>query len=183
MSALTLADAKEHLNIPDSVSDAEIQTFINAAESAVAQRVGPLVSTSKTLRVRGGATALLVAPPVISLTSVTPVGGTALTVSDLVVDFAAGIIEYAPTTGFWFGQDWYDVVYDAGRAVCPPDLLMAVKLHLRDLWTTQRGKGGQLSTTAGSQLPPAGTFPGASRQFRPEVEALIASHVPMPGFA
>jgi hypothetical protein len=181
VSVLTLTAAKDHLNIPTSESDAEIQSFVDSAEAAVTVRVGPLEPVSTTARVAGGGQILLLpVTPAVALTSVTPADGTALSVADLYLDQGAGTVAY--TNGSPFFAYWYDVVYDAGRAQCPPDLLLAVKELLRDLWTTQRGKGGQLSTAA-SQLPPAGTFPGASLQFRPRVEALLAPHISPAGFA
>lgn len=181
MSVLTLAEAKAHLNITDSGSDAELQTFIDAAEAALAARVGPLGPVTTTARVAGGGrTLLLPVAPAVSITSVTPVGGTALTVGDLYLDQAGGAISYASNASF--SSYWYDVVYVAGRAVnaCPDDLLMADKELLRHMWTTQRPSGrfsSPLSDTA------ANTIPGAAYLFPFRVEALLAPYLPGIGFA
>jgi hypothetical protein len=173
MSVLTLAEAKAHLNIPDSDSDAELQTFIDAAEAALAARVGPLGPTTTTARVAGGRTLSLPVAPAVSITSVTPVGGTALTVGSLYLDKDAGVISYSYPSGLTFPYSWYDVVYVAGRAAnaCPDDLLMADKELLRHMWTTQRPSGGRFSS--GSSDSAANTIPGAAYLFPFRVEALL----------
>lgn len=180
MSVLTLAEAKAHLNITDSGSDAELQTFVDAAEAALAARVGPLGPVTTSARVAGGGrTLLLPVAPAVSITSVTPVGGTALTLSDLYLDQTGGTVAYISDSPFT--SYWYDVVYVAGRALnaCPDDLLMADKELLRHMWTTQRPSGRFASPLADTA---ANTIPGAAYLlFR--VEALLAPYLPGIGFA
>src|SRR5574337_1315530 len=79
MSVILLDEAKDHLNIPLEVvsDDSELGRFIARAESAMAQRTGPLVGTPVTQRVPGGEVLVLRHRAVLSLTSITPVGGTA----------------------------------------------------------------------------------------------------------
>lgn len=138
MSALTLADAKTYLNITAATWDTELQTFIDAAEAAIAQRVGPLSTTSLTKRVPGFGWSLhLPVYPAVSLTSVTPVGGSALTLSDFYLDPDVGAVSY--NNGSFFSSFAYDVVYTAGRSPVPADLLMKVKATLKFLWSSQRG--------------------------------------------
>src|SRR5512139_536424 len=181
MSVLTLAEAKAHLNITDSSSDAELQTFVDAAEAALAARVGPLGPVTTTARVSGGGrTLLLPVAPAVSITSVTPVGGTALTVGDLYLDKTGGAIAFtsdAPFTAYW-----YDVVYIAGRALnaCPDDLLMADKELLRHMWTTQRPNSRGASPLSDAA---ANTIPGAAYLLPFRVEALLAPYLPGLGFA
>ena len=182
MSVLTLAEAKAHLNITDAGSDAELQTFVDAAEAALAARVGPLGPVTTSARVAGGGrTLLLPVAPAVSITSVTPVGGTALTVGDLYLDKTGGAISYASDAAFT--SYWYDVVYVAGRAAnsCPDDLLMADKELLRHMWTTQRPSGGRFSSGAPDLA--ANTIPGAAYLFPFRVEALLAPYLPGIGFA
>lgn len=180
MSTVSLADAKAHLNIGVNTYDVELQAFIDAAEAVIAQRVGPLAATSVTARVRGG-NAELVLPvlPALSITSVTPVGGTALTASTLYLDTGSALVTYV--SGSPFASKSYDVVYQAGRTTLPADLRMAVLELVRHLWQTQRGSGtrpgGPLSDTA------ANTVPGAAYLLPFRVEALIAPHEIMAGFA
>lgn len=139
MSTVPLADVKAHLNITGTNDDTELQAVIDAAEAAIAKRVGPLAPTSVTVRVDGARAGLaLPVTPVVSLTSVTPVNGTALTVGDLYQ--ANGIITYP--TGLTFSAPYgYDVVYVAGYSTLPADLVLAVKEMCRHLWRSQRGSG------------------------------------------
>lgn len=116
---------------------------------------------------------VLPSPPVVSLTSVTPVGGSALTLVDLHLDAGAGVVTY-DLGGWWFGSPFYDVVYESGRESVPDDLLLAVKELVRHLWSTsQRGgsrrPGSEAMASAGFLLPYA-------------VESLIEKHL-QPGFA
>lgn len=145
MSVLTLADAKIHLNINVSTTDVELQAFIDAAESAIAAKVGPLSVTAGTDRVRGaGKELILPRAPVVAVTAITPVGGSALDLSSVVVDYRAGIIAYVAATQYNFARfplPWYDVTYTAGRSTVPADMLHAVKELVRHLWETQRGTG------------------------------------------
>ena len=167
MSTLLLADAKIYLNITVTTYDTELQAFIDAAEAMIGQRCGPIASTAKTVRIAGGTGCLaLPTTPVISLTSVTPNSGAALTLADLYVDPVTGVVEYNNGTGF--SARYYTVVYAAGRSTCPTDLLMAVKELLRHMWTTQRGRTGPQSAEA---------MPGSAHALPWRVTELIAPHV------
>lgn len=172
MSVLDLADAKAYLNITSSDFDSELQTFIDAAEAAIAQRVGPLSTSSVTKRVPGYAWSLhLPIYPAVSLTSVTPVGGSALTLADLYLDQDSGAISY--NGGSFFSSAGYDVTYTAGRSPVPADLLMAARELLRHMWTTQRG----------SRTGPALDIPGLAYSLPNRVLELIAPYELLPGLA
>lgn len=180
MSVVAPSEVKTHLNITGATHDGELQSFIDAAEAAIGERVGPLASTAHEARVRGGGTALVLpVAPAVSLTSVTPADSTALTLSDLYLNEDAGVVTYE--SGGSFSARHYDVVYQAGRATCPADLKLAVKELVRHLWTTQRGSaprpgGGPLSDSTSN------TLPGAAYVFPFRVEQLLAPHE-QPGFA
>lgn len=185
MSVLLLADAKTHLNITNTTDDAEIQTFIDAAEAAIGGKVGPLGSVTRTDRVRGvGKDLVLPVTPVISLTSVTPVGGTALDPSSMVIDYKAGVIAYVAATQYNFARfplPWYDVVYTAGRNVTAaafPDLYLAIKEQVRHLWVTQRGPANNPVNFSGDMPPQA----GMSYTFSNRVLEMISPYM-APGFA
>ena len=139
MSVLSLAEVKLHLNITVATYDAELQTFIDACEDATAEKCGPLTSVATTERVKGGGTGLVIREtPVVSLTSVTPVGGSAYGLTLLNVDKSAGVVEWL--SGARFSTGWYDVVYQAGRATVSNDLKLAIKDLIRDNWAdSQRG--------------------------------------------
>lgn len=180
MSVLSLSDAKQHLNITSGDNDAELLTFIGRAQAAIEQKVGPLSSTATTERVPGQCEALvLTSTPAVSLTSVTPVGGTALTVGDLYLDTTSGLVTYSNAGGY-FGSANYTVVYQAGRATVPDDLEYAVAELLKHLWQTQRG-GAKRPGMGGSDSY-SNTLPGAAYAFPFRVEQLIAPHL-QAGFA
>lgn len=139
MTVVSLPEIKTHLNIPTSstASDGELIGFIEAGEQSIADECGPLVPTTVTERVDGQAIELkLHTTPVLSITSVTPVGGTALS-PPFDTDLGSGIIKLV--SGGWFGSRRYDVVYQAGRTTIPANLLLGVKEHIRYLWESQLG--------------------------------------------
>lgn len=174
MSVLLLADAKAYLNIASSTSDAELQTFIDAAEAAIGARCGSLAPAVRTSRVAGNGSTTLLLPtcPVASLTAVTPSEGAAVIMGDLHLNTDSGVVTRNDGTGF--AARYYDVTYSAGLTSVPGDLLLAVKELVRHLWETQRGAG----VRPGSQ-PEA---PGASYAFPYRVRELIAPFE-TPGFA
>jgi hypothetical protein len=179
VSVLQLAVARSHLNISATTQDTKLQGMIDAAEAVIARRCGPLASTATTARVEGGSSTLILPViPAISLTSVTPVGGSAVTLGDLYLDTTAGLVTYAGGGSFSAGV--YDVVYAAGRATCPADLLMGVEELVRHMWATQRGPtrrpGSEPSEGASN------TLPGAAYLLPFRVSELIAPHI-QPGFA
>jgi hypothetical protein len=155
LSVIDLDDARRLLNITETVDDEEIRTFIERATSAIATWCGPLVPTAVTSRVRSysggyparaaydgaqGYASSLVLPitPVISLTSITPLGGDPIDLTGVFVS-PAGVVD-ASIAQLYTGR-FYDVAYVAGRTTLPPDLYGAVEEMLRHLWATQRGGG------------------------------------------
>lgn len=180
MSVLSLPLAKTHLNIVGGTHDAEIQKMIDAAEAVITGHCGPLTSVATTIRVRGDGRLALVLPvtPAISLTSVTPVGGSALTLADLYLDAGPGLVTY--NSGSAFISRFYDVAYNAGRSPCPEDLLLAVKELVRHLWQSQRGPTRRPGSPAGDSA--ANTLPGAAHTLPFRVTELIGPHL-RAGFA
>lgn len=146
MSALSLSQAKAHLNITQAADDAEIQRVIDAAEAAIANRVGPLEPVRIVRRVRP-TNGVLVLPvmPVVDVTSLSDYSGSALTVGDLYLDAEAGVLGLS--TGGLLSSAHYTVTYRAGRATVPADLMQAVKELVAHLWDgSQRAVGRTRST-------------------------------------
>lgn len=171
MSVVTVAEAKTHLNITVSTFDTELQAFLDRAEAAISRRVGPLTSTATTYKVDGGSTTLrLPVTPAISLTSVTPLGGTALTLADLDLDTGAGIVRFV--AGGTFTATLYTVVYQAGRTTVPEDLKLAILELLRHLWRTQRGSAQRPGTVSDE--------PVAAYAFPYSVLELLGPHLQVP---
>jgi len=153
VSVLGLDEVKAHLNITTSTQDAELQDFIDACESQVAEKTGPLTSVATTERVSGGGTGLVVrTTPIVSLTSVTPVNGSAYSLTLLNVDKSAGVVEWL--SGARFQPGWYDVVFQAGRSSTPTGLKLAIKDLIRDNWVhSQRGARSQRATADEAPSP------------------------------
>ncbi len=178
MAVVDLAAAKAYLKITDTTFDAVLPGFIAAAEAVIAERCGPLEASARTERLRGGVEALaLRTVPVISLTSVTPVDGSAVTLGDMYLDSASGVVTM--NSGAGFPARYYTVLYSSGRSSCPADLVLAVKELLRHTWAAQRG--GPRATAQPSELT-GNTVPGAAYLLPFRVSELIAPHL-QPGFA
>lgn len=173
MSAVSVAEAQTHLKMSEGVSEVEVAAFIDAAEAAIAEVVGPLEAESTTSLVRGGGRALVLpVAPVISVTSVTPYDGTALVLGDMSIDLRSGLIENL--TGTRFADQLHTVVYSAGRASLPADLRLAVLELVRHYWQTQRGGTGRPGRDAAEGY--SNTIPGAAYSMPFRVSELIAPH-------
>lgn len=180
MSAISLPEAAEHLNISDATTHPKIAEKLASAQSKLEKEIGLMEPTTITARVYAdGAMQLPYFQrhrptfPATALTSITPVGGSAVSIADLTVD------DINTVRGATF-SGWYDVVYTAGYDPLPEDLAEALREMLRHLWTTQRGAtqrpGSQQSEQLSNSLPSSAT----SLPFR--VEQLIDDYRPN-GFA
>lgn len=176
MTVLDIADVKTYLNITASDDDLndKLTAMIAAAESAIAERVGPLEPEARTVRITSANQYLFIPSPAVSLTSVTDPYGTTTDVSDLHLDGRSGIV--TANDGTVFGSRWYDVTYQAGRETCPPDLVLAAMEMVRHLWDTQRGSGRRPGSSASEGT--ANTIPGAAYLLPFRVAELIAPHRP-----
>ena len=138
MALITLAEAKAHLNITSSATDAEVQSFVTVACELVqgyADRTWDIGSAVESFD-GGGDTILLRQSPITSITSVV-VDGTTLAAANYDSDLANGIIRtITPTTE---GVANVVVTYAVGDA-SPPALAKHAALEtVRHLWATQRG--------------------------------------------
>lgn len=180
MSALELNDVAEHLNLTSADNNAKLAAKLASAQSALEKRVGLMEVATVTARVSASGALRLpffqrLRPtfPAIAITSITPVGGVAVSITDLTVD-DINVVRGASFSGT------YDVVYTAGHDPLPNDLAEALRELTRHLWTTQRGgsqrPGSQPSEALSNSLPSsAKTLP-----FR--IEQLIDPYLPN-GFA
>lgn len=172
MSVLTVDEARDYLNIASIETDTKIQDTIAAAQAAIEVKVGPLETTAKTARVRGG-NGVLVLPdyPVVSVQSIAPSDGSTFEVADLYVD-ESGVLSHIDGCTY-FGAAAYDIAYTAGRATCPGDLRRAVLELVRHLWQPQRGPRTNFNASEST----SDTVPGAAYVFPFRVEQLLAPHV------
>ncbi len=167
MSVLTIEQARTFLRIEGVAHDDAIQDTIDAAEAVLTRLVGPLEVTATTAMVAPCDRSLLLpVVPVDDLTTVTDVDGNTISTADLDFDAATGIVTRADGEAFTARR--YTVVYDAGRASLPADLLQAVKELTRHLWQAQRGP-----TRPGAQAEPN---PGAAYLLPYRVQSLIEPH-------
>jgi Phage gp6-like head-tail connector protein len=155
MSALSLDEVKQHLNLTGTGSDVELQETIDAAERVIGHYVGPLEPTTKRSRVTAHAGALILpVKPVLSITSATDRYSAALTTSELTVDGPTGIV-----SGYYIRSTDYDVTYIAGWATLPADLKQAVKEMVRHLWKVQRGGAVRPGSAAADTATPGFLVP------------------------
>lgn len=177
VSLVSLDDVKTHLNITDTTDDAELQTFIDAAQAPVEDVVGLVIQRTLDEWYDGGdPTILLRHIPVTSVTSVTefightPINLTEQPLSDplgdgygYTVESPAGIVTRRgvmtvnpPTINPWFvgnpvpfypGVRNIRIQYVAGQATVPSNVQMGTLEVIRHAWETQRG------LTSGLPLP------------------------------
>ena len=137
-----LVETKEHLNLDLALTthDEELRRHIGATTRVIEGLAGAVVKASYEEVVPSGAEIVLGHRPVLSLTSFTPVhaGGEVLFVADMDLDKETGIVRRKDGGRF---NGYQRVVYRAGRAVVPENILLATWVILAHLWTTQRGGG------------------------------------------
>lgn len=167
---VSLADARDQLNITDTTHDDELLGFIDAATATVEGIVGPVLRRTYTeVHDGGGLTIVLNNPPIISVTSVTEmVGPTAYTLADAEINTTTGAYSYSIDSyergviarrwsgglvgPFIGGVRNIQVVYVAGRSNIPPAIRLAALLLIEHLWEqTQRGSSTGRPVPGGSE--------------------------------
>jgi hypothetical protein len=137
---ISVEDAKARLNV--SATDDEIQDMIDSSVQEQEQRVGPVAPRAVTgLVVYPSSGVLLLPATVVSLTSLTPAGGTALDLGSLDLSkLSSGIVRPGTLSAFWASS--YTAVFVAGRNPVPQDLVEAALLRVQASYETQRGPAG-----------------------------------------
>ena len=184
MSVLNVTELKNWLNITGPVTT-DLQTVLDAAETKVEQRVGPLERKPVTERLESYGSALVLSyGPDPVLVSVTPDAGPALDTTLMVVD--NGVLTYKAyagrTTSPYGGPfgGWYAVTYQAGFATIPPDLKLAVFELARYFWRPKRGGGNRPGPKPAEATAP--TVPGAAFIMPFQIQELLVDYT-LPGFA
>lgn len=139
MAAPTLDDVKAQLNITGSGDDAELQFYLDAAQSVVESKVGSFASETVTETVcASGSRLMLNRLPLLSVTSLTATapGTTTYATADLSWNTASGIVRLAG--GGSLAGEWV-ATYTTGLADVPADVALATLLIVAHLWETQRG--------------------------------------------
>lgn len=151
VSVLSLQDAKDHVNIPQTTTtfDSELLSKIATIQANLEKLTGgPIITRTVTERVEVGSwyrTLTVRQRPLVSVTSITDVAsGAAITITDLELDTNAGIIRRKLELPFWARGPYFTVVYTAGWGTAIPAAFNeAARIILEHLWKTQRGPARQ----------------------------------------
>lgn len=139
-SLISLADAKTHLNITSTSFDEELREFLEGTTETVESYTGPIVRRTHTARVCGYRSQVpLPHTQVTAVTAITIVrdGTTPITLSDLAINTAAGIISYKNGASFPYGD--MDVTYTVGRSFVKANWTLAAKEILKHSWESRLG--------------------------------------------
>jgi len=136
----SVEELKTHTNTTTTVNDNEMRVHLAAATDRVEQIIGGPVSPQVFTETHCTGDSVIVPRrrPLISVTSITPYQGTALT-SDayrLDTDLGAIFLRYGYSTEL-------TVVYRAGWAVLPEAIKLAGLIIAQHLWRLQYGRGRQ----------------------------------------
>lgn len=136
----SLEELKHQLRRTDSADDLELRGHLASATRYVEKRLGGPVSV-QTFTERHLVTGPSIVPrrrPLVSVTSITPDLGSALTSDAYVVDTDLNqiILRYGAIA-------WYTLVYTAGLAQVSENAKLAGLIIAQHLWETQNGGGGR----------------------------------------
>lgn len=187
--ALEYFTLAEFRALPDTggFTDARIDAAAAFVVARVEDHVGfSYVARTKTERVYGGGSALLLPHvPAIALTSVTPRDGAALTLGDLHLDTASGLVTYNSDASFT--APYYTVVYTAGLSA-PPAHIKEACLQVTRLRLLETDSGAILNGRRASSTTDGVTTtfvpPGEGRLFGyPDYDAIFEDARSSFGFA
>lgn len=152
-SIMSLAAAKAHLNMSQSVTrdDDELRNMIEAVTSVVERHrseVIPRRTVTEHWPNSSGSQVVLLHHPVISITSMIDTNGASVPVGDHLLDGQNGIITFL---GGFRGTRPASITYVAGYEQIPANYILAAKIILAHLWTTQRIQNIGAQPTLGSQ--------------------------------
>lgn len=181
---ISLADAKQQVNISDTSADDELRGYIESATDVV-ERVRGEAMVRRTfieeheVTYAGGRMALSWTP-VVSLVSVVMIDGwVTWDVSRLHVNSTTGVVSTTFQSGLFqlFGR--LAVTYVAGYQVIPASFQLAGAIIVNHLWQTQRGNRG--APRVGGGISDTTMVPGFA--FAVPNRALELLGTGMPGFA
>jgi hypothetical protein len=167
VTVLSLGDAKDMLNIPQSstTDDAEILRKIATIEANIEKMTGgPVVTrqiSNERVRVGTGYRTLTVRyRPLVAVVSIVDVATPTVTLdlSDLDPDYATGVLRRRLQLPFWGVGPFYLVTYTAGLGTAvPAGITEAAAIILDHLWQTQRGQAAAGAPFGGQEVT---TLPG-----------------------
>jgi hypothetical protein len=155
-SIISVADARQQLNMVSGASDEELRQVISAATVAIEDYMKRAVVRSTRVdyrTVRSGQALCLAWTPVLSLTTVATVDGASTwNVANLSVDPNSGVVSTL-TGSSPCGR--LQVTYVAGMTLIPANYREATEIVAQHLWDAKRGSKGSPSA-GGLDMPGAG---------------------------
>lgn len=151
---LSLAEAKEHLNIPTTTTtwDEELRTHIEAVTGYIENKVGPVVrrTVSEVVPYVCGTEYDTLKRRVLSVTSIVVLrdGSTPVNLANIDIDADQGTLRLKD--GTWFPNEPWRLTYVVGRPIVPANITLAAKELLKYTWESQRGMGSSAPLVATS---------------------------------
>jgi hypothetical protein len=141
MAILELPEVKAALSITGGAKDVELQSVIDGVLEGVNVMCGYSESTAFTeWRQSVNGFIIVRRRPLLAITSVTGQTYGALTVANLFFADETSVIRSKANTSAIL-DDWYQVVYSAGRAAIPPAIKRGAQVIIQHQWNTFRGAG------------------------------------------
>lgn len=178
MSWVTTDDARTHLDKLSTLEDAELQHFIDAACTAIADRMGPVdVETivDETHRADRAGRVILDRSPVLTVSAVTRLVGNGVTAPVDADDPVAGVRGWRLVSSggvLTIGAPWWhvQVSYAAGRDPVPENYRLAALELTGHLWRASKLNAGGGRTQQGDTDQ---IVPGLSSAFPYRVRELL----------
>jgi hypothetical protein len=185
---VSLDDVRAYLNLPNTLDDTELRSFISAAVGLIEDLIGPIVPVTVTETFDGGGRQIsLRTTPVISVQTVTERMAQS-TYTDTLDDAAGGSFHSYGyqldgetitkqmsgfPVAFFPGRRNVAVTYTAGRSSLSPKLQKAIAEQVRHLWQTQQGSRSRQTEDWSPQM--AFSIPN-------RVKELLGIDMSLPGF-
>jgi uncharacterized phiE125 gp8 family phage protein len=169
---VTLAQAKDYLNITTTASDTKLPSFITSASQTIVNRIGVVAATAVNEWHDGGSDRIVLRNqgPIASVTTVTETIGTvAYTLTQVTLDSApsGGAFTYSVDLNrgvlvrraagvavpFASGVQNVHITFSAGFASVPADITEACLILIKERWQSQRGPKAQTEAENGDRLP------------------------------
>jgi hypothetical protein len=157
----SMEEFKAHLNRTDIADDLELRTHLTAATDWVEDTIGGPVAPTSYTETHCDVTDSIVPRkrPLISVTSITPYLGTALSTDAYRADTDLGIIYLRWSTGHE-----YTLVYRAGLSVIQERVKLGGLIVAAHLWETQNGFAGRRNIDEFSQTGLGFAVPNRARE-------------------
>lgn len=162
-AGVTVQMVKDRLDKTLTVDDAEIETMLDAALVEYETWVGPVAGTVVENHNGGGTSLVLRSPQVSAITAATYSDGTTITLTDLDLDTATGIVHWGYGTAGYFTGGNRNVVLTYTVGAVPANHREAIAADVAGYFAaTQQGPTGpedDLGYTAAWRGAPAVMFP------------------------